>query len=232
LADCGVFALADVRLNASASLFTTTQALLGFAGSVQALAEGSYPFQLHLPVTDGLAWSYRQMSGQFSVAAVADARRSTVTLCQGAGCNATATNAFESTNGAGGPVAVRVFAADVHGFAISRSGETLSVLSSGPRNLIQTAPVVFDVATKQYVAWFASLTVAGNYVVELVSVLSRATKASFTVACAQGYVVSSQGECQPRRSVCETAALNPSAAASWYRAWSSFRTSVRRGPSS
>jgi hypothetical protein len=106
---------------------------------------------------------------------------------------------------------VRVAAADEHGFAILRSGETLSVITSGPRNVIQTSPAVFEDDTKNYIAHFANLTVAGSYVDELVSVLSRATKASFTLACAQGYVASSQGDCQPRRSVCEAAAVAPQA---------------------
>jgi hypothetical protein len=184
-------------------------ASISLTASVQSLAEGSYPFQLHLPVADGNEWSYRQMDGQFSVTAVADAHLSNVALCQGADCNMTAANVFESTNGALGPVFVRVSAADVHGFAILRSGETLSVITSGPRNLTQTAPAVFEDVKKLYVAILTSLTVAGNYVVELVSPLSRVVKASFTLICAQGYVASSQGECLPRRNICQTATADP-----------------------
>jgi hypothetical protein len=203
--DCAVFILADIRLNASASAFTMTMASLWLTASVRALAEGLYPFQLHLPVTDGNVWSYQQMGGQLKVSAIADARSSNVTLCQGAGCNVTATYVFDSTNGALGPVAVRVAAADVHSFAVLRSGEILSVVATGPSNVTQTVPAVFDDATKQYIARFASLTVAGSYVVELVSALSRVAKANFTLVCALGYVTGSQGECLPQRSVCEMA---------------------------
>jgi hypothetical protein len=96
----------------------------------------------------------------------------------------------------------------VHGFAILRSGEALSVVASGPGGKVQTSPAVFDDVSKQYIGSFASLTLSGSYVVELVSVLGRAIKASFTIACAQGYVASGEGECQPRRSLCETATLN------------------------
>ncbi len=115
MADCSIFALADVQLNTTASLFTTTMASLLLTARVKALAEGSYPFQLHLPVSDGLEWSYRRMNGTFSISAVADARLSNLTLCQGAECNVTATNVFESTNGALGPVVVWVSAVNVHG---------------------------------------------------------------------------------------------------------------------
>ncbi len=51
MANCSVFVLANVRLNASASEFTSTMASISLTASVQSLAEGSYPFQLHLRQT-------------------------------------------------------------------------------------------------------------------------------------------------------------------------------------
>ena len=202
--DCATFDLALSRVVGDASEFGATTATIALEVSVGALSEGVYSFQLHLPVTDTISWTYQSMDGRMTVNASADARQSNMTLCQGAGCNST-TGVFQSTNGELGSVVARVLVADVHGFPLLRSGEALSVVARGPRGIAQASPAVFDEPSKLYVATLAALTVAGDYVVELVSALGRATKASFTLVCAQGHVASTQGDCVLRRSVWETA---------------------------
>ncbi len=215
LPNCATFDLARVRVVGDASEFTATTAIVVLEVTVRALPEGVYAFQLHLPVTDTVSWTYQSIDGRMAVVALADARLSNVALCQGAGCNSTtAADLFQSTNGALGPVVVRIAAADVHGFAILRSGEALSVVASGPSGKILTSPAVFDETSQQYVATLATLTVVGEYVVELISSLTstRATKAMFTLNCAQGYVASSGGECALQRSVCDTLTAAPATA--------------------
>ena len=168
LPDCKAFDLARVSVVGDASEFTATTAIVVLEVSVRALPEGEYAFQLHLPVTDTVSWTYQTMAGRISIVALADARLSNLTLCQGAGCSSTrAADVFQSTNGALGPVVVRIAAADVHGFAILRSGEALSVVASGPSGKVQTTPAVFDETSRHYVATLATLTVVGEYVVRV-----------------------------------------------------------------
>jgi hypothetical protein len=213
--DCATFDLARVRVVGDASEFTATTAIVVLEVTVRALPEGEYAFQLHLPVTDTVSWTYQSMAGRLAIVALADARRSNLTLCQGAGCNSTtAADVFQSTNGALGSVVARIAAADVHGFSILRSGEALSVAASGPSGNVQTSPAVFDGTSQQYVATLATLTVAGEYVVDLISSLTntRATKARFSLVCAQGYVTSGGGECALQRIVCDTLIAAPATA--------------------
>ena len=150
LPDCATFDLARMRVVADASEFGATTAIIVLEASVRDLPEDVYTFQLHLPVTDTVLWTYQTMDGRLVVSALADARLSNVTVCQGPGCVLTTAGVFVSTNDASGPVLVRIAAADVHGFALLRSGEALLVVISGPHSMMHTSPAVFDELSKQF----------------------------------------------------------------------------------
>jgi hypothetical protein len=212
MADCtGV----QFSLVGSGSEFSESSASLLLAVRATGLAERDYPLQMFLPVTDNVTWQFLNLSGSLSVKTVADATRSDLaSLCQASAClgGTPYHREFLSANGAQAPLLIKVRAADLDGFQITRAGETIAIVLAHlfVSSMHRTLQAVYDDASKLYSAAISGLTVAGVYLVSVQTRLGTASKANFTLVCDVGFQAGENGECLEQRTPCQNALTVPS----------------------
>ncbi len=170
----------------------------------QGVAEGRYPFTLHLPIANSTAWQYHPINGMLDVVGIADASQSEASVCQSAMCASAAGTRFSSTNDGGVSVVASILAKDADGLELNRAGEAIFVVLFSSLGVAeQTVPATYSPASKLYTAEIAGLTVAGQFSVSVQTPLGSDVKATFTVVCAAGYEAAQTGECVVPRSACE-----------------------------
>jgi hypothetical protein len=180
------------------------------------LPAGVYNLTLYVPAknsSNSTSWSYYNISGHFTVVAVADAALAELSACQGNDHCVNSSSvvmarpvAFKSAPSAA--IVIHVLAKDISGFAILRAGEDLSVLltrhaNSSP-NASSPVPLApsFNSTSKRYEAAIpaAAVTVEGDYMITLqTSVTTSSPQSLFLVVeCASGYVANDRTRvCEP-----------------------------------
>jgi hypothetical protein len=162
--------LVSLSVVPSSSRFEEAMALVTLEAEARSVPEGSYPFRMHLPVTDMHSWSYKSMAGSFNVTAVASGLLSTVTLCQvrraGSSCDPPAAGQFVSSDDSASAVKVQVAARDSEGFELRRDGERIIVIIRRAGMAVQKIATVYNKSSSQYDAEF-SRTLSGEYQVSL-----------------------------------------------------------------
>ena len=146
-----------VRFMYHASDFTESAASLNFEARASRMREGSYPFELHIPIRDGLAWTTRNISGVLNVTTHADASLSAARLCQGANCSSSSRTTFLSANNGAAPISVRISLVDVDGYPIRRDGETATIILRQGADDKQTIRALYASESFTYVAYISGL---------------------------------------------------------------------------
>ena len=118
---CAQFANISLTIVRGESTFSEATASLELELRGTFVPEWTYPFLLHVPVTNNVSWAYRSISASLKVTAVADPERSVVRVCQrspGARCESAAGASLVSYNGGAPPVSATILAKDSDGFEL------------------------------------------------------------------------------------------------------------------
>ncbi len=175
-----------------------------------------YVFTVYVPASNssnGTSWSYYNITGHFTVVAVADATLSELSACQwndrcvnSSSASMATLISFKSAPSAA--IVINVLPRDINGIAILRAGENITVLltrratsSPGMPPTVRLA-ASFNSKSMQYEAVVpaADMTVTGNYTVTLQTSVTTGSPQSlvFVVECSSGYVAKNiTNECEP-----------------------------------
>ena len=180
------------------------------------LPAGVYNLTVYVPATkssNGTSWSYYNITGHFTVVAVADAALSELSACQGndrcvnsSSVSMATPISFKSAPSAA--IVINVLPKDINGIAILRAGEDITVLltrravsSAGVSGTVPLA-TSFNSKAMQYEAVVpaADMAVEGNYTVTLQTLVPTGSPRSliFAVECASGYIANDATRvCEP-----------------------------------
>ena len=199
--DCSL--LGSSHVNVTMQRLSPALATLSITASTRGLQERTYPFGIHVPVSNGTAWQFTSISGTLRVRAVADATLSEFRMVLSFGDNLTTdVNHYEELQ-------VQVVPVDVDGNRINRSGEQISIILRDSVGMNRTFALQFDASTRKYAANFTALDTRGRpgMHVAYLAVESEAEpgvarrvawKLSYEVVCAAGHLHDQDlGGCHP-----------------------------------
>jgi hypothetical protein len=195
---------------------SNSAANMGFEVFPRDLPAGVYNLTVYVPAknsSNGTSWSYFDITGHFTVVAVADSALSELSACQGNDrcVNSSAVSmatpiSFKSAPSAA--VVISILPKDINGIAILRAGEDITVLLTkravSSAGVSRTVPLAtsFNSKSMQYEAVVpaADMAVEGNYTVTLQTLVTTNSPRSlvFAVECASGYIANDRTrECEP-----------------------------------
>ena len=181
-----------------ASEFSETTALLVFNLRAMMLPEATYNFTAYLPVSDGQAWSFLNMSGIFVVTAVADPTQSPIRVCQAGLCSDGPQAQFETGPRIDkDPITVLISATDLDGYKIRRSGEIISIRLLQAGFVASAFQAIFSSTSDGAYVVDLNARFAGEYLLDLQTALGNSTKFKLTLVCPAEHDVDVHGVCTP-----------------------------------
>jgi hypothetical protein len=162
------------------------------------LPEATYNFTVYLPVSDGKAWSFLNMSGIFQIVAVADPTKSLVRICQANECSDGTAARFETAPRIDkDPITVQIYANDLDGYPIRRPYESISIRLIQMGGIVSTFPASFAGSDGTYVVEL-NVRTAGEYLLDLQTALGNRTRLMLTLVCPAEHEADSHAFCMPQ----------------------------------